>query len=184
MDEEPTHVFDVYCRQCLTHRFDQGLLGAGRGLPKDVLDLREGFFDGVEIRGVGRQVDEITPSVLDELLYPPRAVRSEPVHHHYLPRAQGGGEYPLHVGFEHADGRSPFHGHGWPHPFRMKARQERRVRAAVSRNLEVRSFAHWSVSVKWSQRGVGAHLVHEHQPRGIDVTYLIAPQGSQELVPL
>src|SRR5918994_4673725 len=121
MDEEFTRVFDLHRRQCSTHRLDRGLLGAGCSLSKDVLDLREGFFYGVEIRRVGRQLDELTPSALDELLYPPRAVCSESVHHHYLSRAQGRGEYPLHAGFEYADGLGPFHGHGWPHPLGMKA---------------------------------------------------------------
>jgi hypothetical protein len=35
----------------------------------------------------------------------------------------------------------------------------------VPRDLEVRSFAHGGVGVKWSQRGVGAHLLLKNTNR-------------------
>jgi hypothetical protein len=70
VNEEPPHVLGTHGCQCLTHRLDQSLLAAGADLPEDVLDLREGFFYRVEVRGVGRQVDELAPPLLDELPYP------------------------------------------------------------------------------------------------------------------
>jgi hypothetical protein len=81
------------------------------------------------VRGVGRQIQKLASSLLDELLYLLWSVRSELVHHHYLPRFQGGSQQALHIGFEHSGGGGPFHGHGWSHPLSVKAREQRGVLA-------------------------------------------------------
>jgi hypothetical protein len=57
----------------------------------------------------------------------------------------------------------------------MKARQERGICSAVTRDFEERSLACGRVGVEGSQGGMGAHLVHEHQASGIDVDVLHAP---------
>jgi hypothetical protein len=46
--------------------------------------LGEGFFDGVEIGRVWRQVKQLAASLLDELPDPPTLLRREVVHHHNL----------------------------------------------------------------------------------------------------
>lgn len=73
---------------------------AGTDLPEDVLDLGEAFLCGVKVRGVGRQVDELTALTFDQLPYSLRLVCSEVVHHHELIRSQGGGQDMLHIGFK------------------------------------------------------------------------------------
>jgi hypothetical protein len=72
----------------------------------DVLDLGdgfllgEGFLCGVKVRGVGRQVDELTALIFDQRPYSLGLVCPEVVHHHELTRSQGGGQDMLHIGFK------------------------------------------------------------------------------------
>jgi hypothetical protein len=40
------------------------------GFPRKPLDLREGFFDGAEVRRVGPQVQQLSSSFLDQLFGP------------------------------------------------------------------------------------------------------------------
>ena len=57
-------------RQRRTNRLDQGFSSSGFGLTHESLDLGERFLDGVEIRRVRRQVDELAASLFDQLAYP------------------------------------------------------------------------------------------------------------------
>ncbi len=90
MIEEPPHVFGTHGRQCFTHGLDEGLLGAGAGLPEKVLYLREGFLYRVEIRRVGGQVDELASAPFDEIPNPLWPMGSEVVHHYNLTGLQSG----------------------------------------------------------------------------------------------
>src|SRR3712207_6477594 len=147
-----------------------------------MLYLRESFLYRVEIRRVGRQVDEKAAPLLDELPYPLGPVSPEVVHNHDLTRAQRRGQQTLHVGLKYPGRGRPFHGQRWSHPSSVKACKQRRVLAAVSRNLEEGSLTYGGVSVKGSQGGVSAHRVDEYQAPGIDAPNLHAPEHSQELV--
>ncbi len=80
---------------------------AGADLSEDALDLRESFLYRVEIRKVGRQVDELAVSIFDQLPYPPGPVGSEVVHYHNATRPEGGSQYVLHVSFEDASRGRP-----------------------------------------------------------------------------
>ena len=51
-----------------------------------------------------------------------------------------------------------------------------------SGDLEAGSLFYGRVGVEGSQGGVRAHLIHEHQPPGIDAADLHAPECPQELV--
>jgi hypothetical protein len=113
---------------------------------------------------------------------PLASMSSEVIHHHYLPGVQRSGQQAFHIRFEDSGGSRSSHGHGRSHPLRIKARKERCVLAADSRNLEEGSLAYGRVGLQRSQGGVGAHLIHEYQPSRIDVPDLHAPEYSQELV--
>src|SRR3712207_1808339 len=141
-------------------------------------DRNARFLYRVEVRRVGRQVDELAAPRLDQPPYPLGPVCPEIVHHHNLTGAQGGGQQALHVSLEHSGRGSSFHGHRGSHPFLMEASKQRGVLAAVSRDLEEGSLAYGRVGVKWSQGSVGAHLIDEHQSPRIDAANLHAPQPS------
>ena len=53
-----------------SHRLYRSLAGPSLGFAQDTLDLGEGFFDGIEVRRVGRQVQELGSPLLDQLAYP------------------------------------------------------------------------------------------------------------------
>jgi hypothetical protein len=54
--EETTSVCGGDCRQPLTDRLNQGLFCPELAFSKQTLDLGEGFFDRIELWGVGRQI--------------------------------------------------------------------------------------------------------------------------------
>ena len=55
----------------------------------------------------------------------------------------------------------------------------------VARHRKAHALAPWGVSVKGRKRGMQPHLVHENQPRGIDLRgHHRPPGGPQELVSL
>ncbi len=54
-------------------------------LAKKTLDLRVGLFNGVEVRRVWRQVEQLAARVLNKLPDPLTLVDAEVVHHHQLP---------------------------------------------------------------------------------------------------
>src|SRR5215211_7688030 len=66
-----------------THRLYERLAGARPGSAQQRLELGEGFFDGVEIGRVGRQVQKLAAPPLDELAHPGAFVSGEVVHHYY-----------------------------------------------------------------------------------------------------
>src|SRR3712207_3811494 len=74
---------------------------------------------------------------------------------------EGRSQRALDVGLEHSGGGRSFHRQRRSHPFRVKARKERGVLAAVPRDLEEGSLPYGCVGIKGSERGVGAHLIDE-----------------------
>jgi hypothetical protein len=74
--------------------------GAPRGGAQQGLELGEDLLDRVEIRTVGRQVDEACALRLDGLAHTGDLVRLEVVHHHDIAWAQGRRERLLDIGKE------------------------------------------------------------------------------------
>src|ERR671921_1077345 len=68
--EKAPRVGSTDSRERLPQRLHQGLAGSGLGFAEEVLYLREGFFDGVKVRRVGRQVQELCSSLLDQYAHP------------------------------------------------------------------------------------------------------------------
>src|SRR5215203_4238830 len=92
----------------------------GPDLPQDVLYLREGFLDGVQVRRVGWQVDELASPLFYEIPHPPWPVRSEIVHHHDLPWLEGRrSQQALHLRLEHSSIARSLQGHRRSHPRSM-----------------------------------------------------------------
>ncbi len=68
MTEEASHVLGRDRVERLAHRFDQRLPALGLCLAQDAFYLAEGFLYGVQIRGVGRQVQQLAAPLFDEAL--------------------------------------------------------------------------------------------------------------------
>src|SRR5215216_5899393 len=58
--EPPSRISSTDLRERLLHRLKQGFVGARPELPEDVLYLRERLLYGVEVRRVGRQIQELS----------------------------------------------------------------------------------------------------------------------------
>src|SRR5215211_9324088 len=80
------------------------------------LILAERLLYGVVVGGVGRQIEQFTTLLLDQLSNPLRPVGREVVHHHDLSRTQAGHEYLLYIGLEDSGGGRPFYGQRRSHP--------------------------------------------------------------------
>jgi hypothetical protein len=93
-------------RERSSHRLDQRFTGARFGFSQQPFDLGEGLLDGVEIRRVGRKVEELCSPTLDDLLNPAALVGGEVIHHYHLPRRERRRQDPLQVGLEDLPRRS------------------------------------------------------------------------------
>jgi hypothetical protein len=71
------------------HRSHQSLPAPGFGLSQDVLDLRESFFDGIEVRRVGRQVEQLASPLLDQFPNLASLIRREDTAEMLTPKARG-----------------------------------------------------------------------------------------------
>src|SRR5215212_2271001 len=68
--EKAPRVASTDSRERLPHRLHQGLAGSGLDFAQAVLYLGEGFFDGVKVRRVGRQVQQLCSSLLEQCAHP------------------------------------------------------------------------------------------------------------------
>src|SRR5215204_712958 len=68
--EKAPRVAGTNSRKRLPHRLYQGLAGSGLGFAEEVLYLGEGFLDGVKVWRVGRQVQKLCSSLLDQYAHP------------------------------------------------------------------------------------------------------------------
>jgi hypothetical protein len=132
---------------------------------RDMLYLREGSLDGIQVRRVGWQVDELASPLFYEIPHPPWPVRSEIVHHHNLPWLEGRSQQALHLRLQHSSIGRSLQGKSWSHPFLIDARQQRRVLATVCGDLEEGSLAYGRIGIQRSQGGMGAHLVLKNTRR-------------------
>ena len=67
MLEVATRILDTERRDRCPYGFDQGLSAAGLGFAYQAFDLAECLLDGVKVRRVGRQVQQLATSPFDEL---------------------------------------------------------------------------------------------------------------------
>src|SRR3712207_8387867 len=75
--EEATSIARCQRVESSTHRLYECLASTCPGFTQQRLELGKRFFDGIEIGGVGRQVDEFAAPLLDELPNPRAFVRRE-----------------------------------------------------------------------------------------------------------
>src|SRR5215217_6284656 len=82
--KEPLGIQEADRGQCFAQRLQHGLASPGAGSAYDLLHLREGLLDGVVVRGVARQVQELASPSLDQLPHPTWLVCWQAVHGHHL----------------------------------------------------------------------------------------------------
>ena len=65
-----------------------------------MFELREGLFDGVQIRTVGRQEQKMRPGRADRPAHRCALVAAEIVHHHHITGREGRDQYALDISAE------------------------------------------------------------------------------------
>src|SRR5215216_4514429 len=116
MLEEPLGVLCSHRIQRPPHRLYQGLAGSCSCPPQQTLDLRKRLLYGVEVRRVGRQVDQVAASRFDQLPDLLALMDREVVHHDHLADPQARSEYPIDVGLEENLRGRAFHRKHCPMP--------------------------------------------------------------------
>jgi len=95
--EETTGVFSCDHGNPLANGLNQSFLSSSFGLAHKCFDLAESLLYGIELRRIGRQIEQLTTSVLDELPNSLSFVSCEVVHHHYLSETQRGRQDLLYI---------------------------------------------------------------------------------------
>src|ERR1035441_192395 len=58
--------------------------GSCLGVAQELLEFGPGLLDGVQVRRVGRQIEQLRTAGFDPLAYPSHFVRRQVVHHHHI----------------------------------------------------------------------------------------------------
>src|SRR5215210_6151087 len=133
MLDEASSILDRDRRDRRPQRLDQRLAGARLRLAQKALYLRERLLDGVVVRRVGWQEEQLAAPRLDQLAHLLALVRREVVRNYDLPGAKRGRQNQLDVSLEDLLRGASDHRQARPYPLARHARQERRVLAAVAR---------------------------------------------------
>src|SRR5215210_2163383 len=168
MLDEASSILDRDRRDRRPQRLDQRLAGARLRLAQKALYLRERLLDGVVVRRVGWQEEQLAAPRLDQLAHLLALVRREVVRNYDLPGAKRGRQNPLDVSLKDLLRGASDHRQARPYPLARHARQERRVLAAVARHRPTRPLPAPRPGSEGRQRGVRTHFVYEDQALGVD----------------
>ena len=100
MVEETTSVFSCDHGNPPANALNQSFLSSSFGHAHKCFDLAESLLYGIELRRIGRQIKQLSTSLLDELPNSLSFVVCEVVHHHYLSGTQRGRQDLLYICLE------------------------------------------------------------------------------------
>src|SRR5688500_7527847 len=136
MVEEAFGIRSADRTQSFANNVHKRLVATSARFSEVALELTEGLLYGVEVRRVGRQVDQLASLALDQLPYPLSLVRAQVVHHHHLALLQRGTQDLAQVGLEDRRVGRTLHHQGCSHaPLLGDAGEQRYVLAPVAGNL-------------------------------------------------
>src|SRR5215213_4443335 len=160
MFEEALRIRNADRMQSFTDKLHECLLAASTRFSQIALELAEGLLYGIEVRRIGRQVDELASPPFDQFFNPLPLVGAQVVHHHYLTPLKRGAQNILQVGLENRPvGRTLHHQRrSHTHPL-ADGREQRYVLAPVAGNFLVRPLTFSCPSVKGCQRCVRRTLI-------------------------
>src|SRR3954452_14081524 len=102
----------------------EDLTGPGRRFAHERLELGEELLDWVEVRRVGRQIEDAGPHGLDRLAHSRILVSGVVVHHHDVAHLEFRGKHPPHVGPEPLTRHGSIQHERRNHPARPQARHK------------------------------------------------------------
>lgn len=141
----------------------QSFLGARLGFAQKMLQFGERLLDGVEVRAVGRQENELATAGFDAFAHRVALVDLAVVQDDRLAGAQVGAKRP----FKPTDKRlavgGPLDGGRSDNPLAPHGGEQGGVTAPVARGARAGAFALARPPVEGMKRPVGPALVHENQ---------------------
>lgn len=139
--------------------------------------LREGLFNGREIRRIRWQKYETTASGFNGLPHPWSLMDQEIVQDHDLPWAQAGGQDLLHVIGKSGAISRPVQQERRPHPRKRHRGDDGQDGSIIARHLAVSALPSWGVGIQGGHGNVGAGFIHKHQVSTCQLSRLLAPGG-------
>ena len=162
----------------------KGLGGAGFGTTAGLLDLGERFLDGIEVRRVGREVPEPSPTGFDGGPRSLTVVGFELVGDDDLARSEGRSEDVPDLPLEARGGHRPVEPQQRAEAAERQRREHGLVLPAVAGGRSVRPFPTRSPGMRRRVPQVAARLIQEDQVLGGDRYRRLAPGGALGLVAL
>ncbi len=142
---------------------------------KDGLELREGHFDRVEVRRIGREVSQFGAGSLDRLSHAMHFMGWQIVHDHGLARRQCRGQNLFDVGQEGITIHPPLQQHRRGQPVDAQASDKSRGHPMAMRDARHASLTFRCASAQPRYLGGGTGLIDEDKPRRIQVELLLEP---------
>ena len=155
---------------------DEAVDTAWRLMPDHRLELGEGHLNGVQIRAIGRQIEDLRAPLGDGFADPCNLMRREIVEHHDIAALQGGREYMADI----CTKGDAIH-RAVEHPWRCQAGQaqacnEGHCLPMAERRAVVAAFAHWCPAIEPGHLRVDACLIQKDQALRIDERLRGPPQ--------
>ena len=163
MGKPPTRIGSGDREQSLSDSVNQGLVSARPHAPEIGLQLGERFLNRREIRGVGRQKQQLAAFGFNRLSHPSALMDTQVIHDDDLPTVQAGGEDLLDVELEGHGISCSLQDEGFAHALPRERGHQRRIGPVVARHLPDGSLSSGSVGIQGRHGNMGTRLIHEHQ---------------------
>jgi len=149
--------------------------GAFCGFAQVGLKLGKGLLDGIEVRTVGRQIEQARAGRLDHLAHGRILVAGQVVHDHDVSEAEFGHEHLVDIGVECVAVDRPVEHHRCDHACAAQAGDEGGGLPVPVRYASAQTFAASAAAVPTSHVGGGPCLVDEHQSLRVEIELAFKP---------
>jgi hypothetical protein len=150
--------------------------------PQHALQFGEGFFNGRQIRRVGRQKQQATADRFNGVLDPRSQMNREIIEDHDLPGMQAGGQHLLDVEFKGRPIGRSVQQERFAHPRQRQAGDQRSAGAVVARHFADGALPFGGVGIQGGHGDMGTGLIHKDQLAAWQVSRLGAPSGTLDFL--
>lgn len=149
--------------------------GPRGGFSEQGLELGERKFDGVQIRGIGRQVEQECAGHLYRFTHAGNLVAGQIVHHHDVAGAQGGRQHLLYIGLEGGAVHGAVQDHGGGEAGCPQAGDEGGGLPVPPGYCGIQALAFQAASPKPGHIGLGPGFINKDKPFRPQPVLPIAP---------
>lgn len=157
----------------------QGEEGSASGLAQEGFEFGEGQFDGVEVRAVGREVEQLGSASRDGLRSSANFVAGEVIADDQVARGQFRGEDLLEVGDEHRAIHWPINEQRRAEPVMAQRGDEGIGLPMTVRDRAQAASTPVGPAIQAGHLGVESSLIQEDQPAHFPLQALLPPNGTR-----